>query len=132
MQVRVGSGVLALALIMGLALAAGTATARERINSDVTLGTGESSTGQEFLRGKVKSPKAKCERNRNVVLYYNDPPAPQRFISVADDASDPNGRWRIEAPTTEIPPGRYYVKVTPITRGGDRCGPAKSEEITVS
>jgi hypothetical protein len=132
MRRRAGQGLFAVILVVGLVAVAGQAAARDRIPSTVTIRTGETATGQEYLTGRVNSPKAKCRRNRNVVLYWDVPGPPASFVAVADDATDRQGRWRIQPPDTTIPLGRYYVKVTPITRRGDRCTGARSRTITVS
>jgi len=131
MQVCARSGVLALAVVVALALVAGSASARERIGSTVTIGTGESPSGQEFVKGKVRSPKAKCERRRKVVLYWDAPPEPGGYEPVATDRTNSGGDWRINAPMVEIPPGGYYAKVLPARRGGDRCKGARSDSINV-
>jgi len=131
MRMRAQYGWFAVVLVIALALPAGSAAARERLKSTVTIKTGETAAGQEFLNGKVKSKRAKCERNRNVVLFWNAPGPPGGFTNVADDASDEDGRWRILPPGTEVPPGQYYVKVTRIERRGDICKGARSRTITV-
>jgi hypothetical protein len=118
--------------VLAFAALAGVADAREGVKTSVTIKEAEAPSGQEYLGGKVKSPKAKCRRNRNVVLYWDAPGPPAGFQNVADDASNRRGAWRINAPGVEIPPGEYYVKVTPIERRGDTCKRAKSETITVS
>jgi hypothetical protein len=132
MRTHARGGFAAVVLVLVLAIPVASAGARERIRSTVNIGTGETPSGQQFLKGKVKSAKAKCERNRNVVLYWDEPGPPPTFVAVADDATNANGRWRIDAPGTEIPPGRYFVKVTPIERRGDVCRRAKSGRITVA
>lgn len=131
MQMRVRSGVFATALVMALVLVAGPATARDRIGSKITIGEGETAGGQEFLKGKVKSPKAKCERNRRVRLFFDPPGPPRSFAPVRDTETDSDGRWRIDAPGDDIPPGGYYAKVRPAERGGDKCKGARSETIRV-
>ena len=73
MRMSARYGLPATIAVVVLAMLAGPAVGRDRINSIVTIGTGETATGQEFLKGRVNSPKPKCERNRNVVLYWNDP-----------------------------------------------------------
>jgi hypothetical protein len=130
MQVRRRGAAVAVVLIIGLALVAGSATARERVRSAVTIGTGETASGQEFLKGKVKSPKAKCERSRRVRLFFDASGPPPAFAPVAETTTSSAGRWRIEA-GAEIPPGKYYVKVRPVERGGDTCRRARSETIRV-
>ena len=128
---RVRSGVFAVAMVTALVLVAGPATARDRIQSKITIGTGETVGGQEFLKGRVRSPKAKCERNRRVRLFFDGPGPPRTFAPVRDTETDSDGRWRIDAPVDDIPPGRYYAKVRPDERGGDRCKGARSETIRV-
>jgi len=131
MQAGARSGVLAVALVVALALVAGSASARERIRSTVTIGTGEASSGQQFIKGRVTSPKAKCERRRKVVLYWDDPPKSGGYEAVARDLTNSRGAWRINAPDLEIPPGGYYAKVRPARRGGDQCKGARSASINV-
>jgi len=131
MQAGARSGVLAVALVVALALVAGSASARERIRSTVTIGTGEAPSGQEFMKGSVRSPKAKCERRRKVVLYWDAPSKPGGYAPVAEDRTSSSGRWRINAPALEIPPGGYYAKVRPARRGGDTCKGARSASINV-
>jgi len=131
MQAGARSGALAVAVVVALALVAGSASARERINSTVTIGTGEAPSGQQFVKGTVRSPKAKCERRRKVVLYWDDPPKPGGYEPVAQDRTNSGGAWRINAPALEIPPGGYYAKVRPARRGGDRCKGARSASINV-
>ena len=131
MRTRARQGLFAAILVTGVVAVTGQAAARDRIPSGVTIGTGETATGQEFLKGRVFSDKAKCQRNRNVVLYWDDPAAPGGFNAVADDASNRRGRWRINAPGLTIPPGGYYAKVRPIERRGDVCKGARSRTITV-
>ena len=131
MQVFARSAVLALAVVIALALVAGSASARERIRSTVTIGTDEAPSGREFVKGKVRSAKAKCERRRKVVLYWNNPDGPGGYEPVAQDRTNSNGSWRVNAPKLEIPPGGYYAKVLPIRRGGDVCRRARSDSIIV-
>jgi hypothetical protein len=127
-----GFGWCAVVAVLTLALLAGAAEARERINTTVTIAAGEDATGQQYLGGKVKSPKAKCRRNRNVVLFFDQPMLPGGFTPVAQDRSNRRGVWRINAPKTEIPPGDYYARVRPVERRGDRCMGARSRTITVA
>jgi hypothetical protein len=127
-----GRGWTLVVAVLALAVLAGAAEARERIRTSVTITTDQAPSGREFLKGKVSSQKAKCERNRNVVLYWDDPELPNTFEAVADDASSETGAWRINAPDTDIPPGRYFVRVTRIERRSDVCKPARSRTIRIT
>jgi hypothetical protein len=127
-----GIGWRAAAAALAFALLAGTAEARDAVRTTVTIAEGEAPSGQEYLGGKVKSPKAKCRRNRTVVLFFDQPMLPGGFAPVANDASNRRGAWRINAPSTEVPPGEYYAKVRRAERRGDVCRAARSRTITVS
>ena len=137
MRQGVRNVLVALGVVTILAATVGTASAREKFRTSATIGTGQTAGGQEFLDGKVKSPKASCRKQRKVILFWDDPAAPPTFRPVAMDTSSRSGRWKIDAPDTTIPPGtippgRYYVKVRPKgLAGDDRCKGARSRTITV-
>jgi hypothetical protein len=116
-----GWGMLAaVAAVFGLAVPmAGAAT-----NTSVTI---KSHTEDAYLDGKVKSPKARCERGRKVRLFWDAPGSPKEFEKVARDTSDGTGEWHIEAPGPAVPPGRYFVKV----KKDGTCDSAKSDTIKV-
>lgn len=81
---------------------------------------------REF-RGKVKSPKAPCEKERKVKLYEVHS-GPDDLVSTTE--SKANGNWAIGNDTAD---GRFYVKVTKALGAGlDVCKPARSQKIKVS
>ena len=109
------------ALVVGIGVFASVAIAG---NTEVTI---KSHDSQGFLDGKVRSSKAGCKSGRLVKLFWDEPGPPREFQKVADDESNGDGEWRINAPGPEVPPGRYYAKVGKV----GNCDQARSETIRV-
>ena len=97
------------------------AAGKARVNATIKL-SGDSSD----LLGKVKSPRAVCKKKVRVVLFWRKPGV-QKFVTVQDDVTNRSGAWKIDAPGSRIPAGKYYVKVA----GSAKCKPEKSPTITV-
>jgi hypothetical protein len=112
--------VVALATVLGVMVS----TAGAATNTSVTI---KSHTEDDYLAGKVKSSKSRCESGRRVRLYWDEPGSPRKFRKVASDTSDENGVWLIEAPPPVVPPGHYFVRVP----ADGTCDKAKSDTIKV-
>lgn len=109
----VGAGVLA----AEPASAAGSA----KVNATIKLQAGKSKVG-----GKLASPKAACEKGKQVKLHFQEP-GDKKFVLVADDTSNASGAWSIHAPGSTIPPGKYFVTV----KASSGCKAARSKTIKV-
>lgn len=113
-------------LVVGLTMVVGigAAVALAASNTSVTI---KSHDSDAFLDGKVISSRPSCEGGRLVKLYWDEPGSPQEYDGIATADSKPNGKWKVEAPGEDVPPGHYYAKVP---KDGS-CDKAKSDTITV-
>jgi hypothetical protein len=80
---------------------------------------------QEF-RGKVKSERAFCRKDRKVKVFHVDA-GPDTLTNTAVSAAD--GSWHSG---NDIAQGRFYAKVGRVLRGPGVCKSAKSRTIQVS
>jgi hypothetical protein len=78
------------------------------------------------IKGKVSSSKEDCKVGADVILHWKD--GPGGFEPVAEDETNSRGRYSIDAPGDEVPPGRYYSVVD----GKQGCKSAQSETIRVT
>jgi hypothetical protein len=109
-------------VLSGTATASAEPARRGKANVDVTM---HLSPDNSPLRGKVRSPRGACEKQRRVVLLRRQD-STQAWHPVDEDRSNRDGRWRIEAPTMDgFPDGEYRVKVP----GNDDCRRARSGVI---
>lgn len=106
---------------LGATTAPADAAAKARVKATVKLAGDKS----EVL-GKVTSPRAECKKKVTVVLYWLEP-GKRKFVPVEDDRTNRSGAWKVDAPGTDIPAGKYYVKVA----GTPRCQPERSKTIRV-
>jgi len=103
---RAGILGLTIALIAGLAIAGPAMGKAKKIESEVEIdGWGPPTTYDKFV-GDVHSRKPKCERNRTVTLYYEEPGFTK---NVGSDVTDETGDWSIEPLVFGDDP--YYVTV---------------------
>ncbi|CAN5378562.1 hypothetical protein BH09ACT12_BH09ACT12_36740 [soil metagenome] len=94
---------------------------KAKVNASISLTRDKSQ-----LVGAVKSPKKACKQKKTVVLHWLQP-GKKKFVEVADDKSSSKGVWKIHAPGTEIPAGKYYVTI----KAGKSCQTGRSKRITV-
>lgn len=102
---------------------AGAATVDTKVTID--YGNIHKVFAREF-RGKVKSSKAACEKDRKVKLLEVKS-GPDELVSSTEPKA--SGSWSIG---NDIAEGHFYAKVTKALGGGDVCEAARSEKIKVS
>jgi hypothetical protein len=102
------AGILGLAVALSFGLAAGPAHAKaKKVDSVVEIdGWGPPATYDRFV-GDVHSRKPKCERNRAVTMYYEEPGAD---LVVGAGVTDETGDWTIQ-PVFAGEDDPYYVIV---------------------
>jgi hypothetical protein len=84
----------AAAILAACALAAATVPAGAASNSKVTIGIGfHTEQGDPFFKGRVKSGRKSCTRNRLVRVYRV---VNRRRILFGSDRSDAEGFWRLQ------------------------------------
>ncbi len=113
----------ALVCTLGAALAAPAGAA---VNSTVTIEVGfhPGDQGNPFFKGRVKSARKSCMRNRTVVVFRaRNRGRVDRFRATR---SDSRGFWRIAMPD-RMKPGGYFAKVN--ARTG--CASDKSRQIAI-
>lgn len=96
------------------------------VNSTVTIGIGfhPGDQGNPFFRGRVKSARKSCMRNRKVVVFRARNGG--RAVKFRSTRSDSRGFWRIAMPD-RLRPGGYFARVN--ARTG--CAADKSRLIAV-
>lgn len=114
-------GVLCLAVVLSLGLAAGTAHAAKakKVVSEVDI-DGWHQAPPEFLVtfvGNVYAKKAKCVRNRQVSIYYTEGGV-HEFVGTT--TTDRTGDWRLTPDST--PSGDYEAEVArkKVKKGGKK------------
>jgi len=124
---------LAIAFVIAFAAVAvggaGTATAGKHIKTTkvtINFTDGSPPTTQDTFFGKVKSKKAKCVKNRKVVVKRKTPSK----LKIGTDLTDNEGNWEVETPNA--PSGEYFAKAKKKTlSNGKICDAKKSNLITV-
>ncbi len=117
----IAAAALACALVMGLAAPVGAA-----VNSTVTIGVGfhPGDQGNPFFKGRAKSARKSCMRNRKVVIFRTrNHGRVDRFRS---GRTDSRGFWRVRM-RGQMRPGGYFARLN--ARTG--CGGDKSRQIAV-
>ena len=61
--------------------------------------------GTTYFSGKVRSSKARCERRRDVTLYFK---VEGPLQAIGTDVTDAEGRWSIKV--LAFVPGRYHAR----------------------
>ena len=98
------------------------AAGKAKVNASISLTKDKSK-----LVGKVKSPRKVCRQKTQVVLHWQEP-GKKKFRVVADDKSNKQGVWKIDAPGTDIPRGKYYVTIA----ANKQCKSERSKTIRVN
>ena len=78
------------------------------------------------LKGKVSSSKEDCKSGVEVILFWKDR-GEDSFEEVRVDETTARGRYSINAPADDVPPGKYFSKVD----AKQGCKAARSETIRV-
>jgi hypothetical protein len=113
---------LVVALLCGAVAMASTAGARGKAETTVTI----KFNGDGF-QGKVKSPKAKCVKNRTVKVYKQtgssqDPSTDKKMFK---DTTDNEGNW--DTGNSGQAHGKFYA----LAKGTDQCKKGFSKTIKV-
>lgn len=121
--------VAAIAMAGSLALIAPLETAQaHRFNADGT--TSIRYTRRGAFRGRIRSPKKFCKKNRRVVIKRKRPGADK---NVGETRSGGRGRWKVPKPNARN--GRYYADVKRKRRKrhrhSHRCKPFTSRTIRI-
>ena len=116
------------ALCIGLVVVIGPlATAKPRIASTVSLQTKEEDPDFVF-RGRVRSDKPACERNRRVRITAGNvgdvPPEEEGVVK-----TDESGRYELRVPQEFNTLGHYKATALKKTRPGFICRVARSEVV---
>lgn len=99
-------------MVVAVALCGATdgASADEKSGSTVVVTDAEAVPGGTDIKGKVKSGKSKCKKNRKVSVYHDvapPGPGPEDFLLGSTRTND-RGRWAVN---TVFAPDKVYAVV---------------------
>jgi len=123
---------LVIGAMLAVALAFPAVALAEKINSDVSI---HKTFDQDRIYGVVQSPAHKCERNREIVLFYRPFQSPD-FAPIASELTDSLGQYDFEAQLMKRAPaveeGQYFARATRKSAGADVCRRDDSRVIEVA